>query len=49
MSVSSFYITIGLWDSTYLDNLNGSVGSFTDLIPKGPGFESQISHGFSLM
>jgi hypothetical protein len=25
---------------------NGSVGSIADLIPKGPGFESQISHGF---
>jgi hypothetical protein len=29
-----------------LDDLNGSVGSIADLIPKGPGFESQISHGF---
>jgi hypothetical protein len=32
-----------------VDDLNGSVGSFADLIPKGPEFESQISHGFSLM
>jgi hypothetical protein len=31
------------------DDLNGSVGSIADLIPKGSGFESQISHGFSLM
>jgi hypothetical protein len=31
------------------DDLNGSVGNITDLISKGPGFESQISHGFSLM
>jgi hypothetical protein len=31
------------------DDLNGSVGSIADLIPKGTGFESQISHGFSLM
>jgi hypothetical protein len=22
------------------------VGSIADLVPKGPGFESQISHGF---
>jgi hypothetical protein len=29
------------------DDLNGSVGSIADLILKGPGFESQISHGFS--
>jgi hypothetical protein len=31
------------------DDRNGLVGSIADLIPKGPGFESQISHGFSLM
>jgi hypothetical protein len=34
---------------TYLDDLNGSVGSIADLVPKGPGFESQISQGFFLM
>jgi hypothetical protein len=30
-------------------DLNGSVGSIADLIPKGPEFESQISHDFFLM
>jgi hypothetical protein len=39
-----FVLRIGL-----ADDLNGSVGSIADLILKGPGFESQISHGFSLM
>jgi hypothetical protein len=32
--------------SFIIDDLNGSVGSIADLTPKGPGFESQISHGF---
>jgi hypothetical protein len=36
-----------LHENDYLDDLNGSVGSITDLILKGPGFESQIRHGFS--
>jgi hypothetical protein len=36
-------------EESLADDLIGSVGSITDLIPKGPGFESQISHGFSLM
>jgi hypothetical protein len=32
-------------NSSYAD-LNGSVGSISDLKPKGPGFESQIRQGY---
>jgi hypothetical protein len=35
-------VVVDVW----VGNLNGSVGSIADLIPKSPGFESQISHGF---
>jgi hypothetical protein len=31
----------------YHDDLHGSVGYTADLKPKGPGFESRISHGVS--
>jgi hypothetical protein len=35
------------WWELSFDDLNGSVGSIANLILKGPGIESQISHGFS--
>jgi hypothetical protein len=30
----------------YCADLNGSVGSISDLKPKGPGFESRIRQGY---
>jgi hypothetical protein len=46
---ANFLVSLNYSITITIDDLNGSVGSIADLIPKGLGFGSQISHGFSLM